>query len=318
MAEYIINADGEGSFYEYVGNTGEDDTVTVNITTGFRGSIMVVSSATDGEIDNVTLNIPDGWRLEVTESAPQEGTETPGYTSYSYILFNQNNDQVGTLSIGANEGNLACFTRGTMIQSNRGPVAIEDLAQGDLVITRDNGFKPVSWIGSTIVSGDMLARKPKLQPIRICAGALGHGLPSRDLIVSRQHRILIRSEIALRMFDTREVLVPAIKLVGQPGISVMDACDPVEYFHILLDCHEIVLSNGGWTETLFTGPEALKSIPPEARLEIETLFPQICAPDFVPVAARLIPQKGRMVKDLMAAHAATGTSLFADAASVAA
>ena len=116
--------------------------------------------------------------------------------------------------------------------------------------------------------------------------------------MSPQHRILVRSPVALRLFDSAEVLIPANKLLTLPGIDIAWDADGVEYFHFLFDDHQIVWSNGAPTESLFTGPEALKSVPPEARAEIATLFPQIVAPGFTPCAARPIPEKGKLMKTL--------------------
>lgn len=42
----------------------------------------------------------------------------------------------------------------------------------------------------------------------------------------------------------------------------------VEYFHMLFDQHEVVLSNNAETEPLYPGPEALKSVGPAAVAEI--------------------------------------------------
>ena len=114
------------------------------------------------------------------------------------------------------QNNLPCFTRGTMILTDAGLRAIEDLAEGDLVMTRDNGLQPVRWIGSVEVPADRLAAAPMLRPIRIAAGALGASTPAQDLLVSPQHRVLVRSRIAQRMFGTSEVMVPAIRLTVLP------------------------------------------------------------------------------------------------------
>src|SRR5690606_32364085 len=100
---------------------------------------------------------------------------------------------------------ITCFTLGTLIETNEGNKPVEELQPGDLIATMDNGYQPIRWIGHTTRDAIDLAQNPKLKPIRIAAGALGNGLPERDLTVSRQHRVLVRSKIAQRMFGAEEV-----------------------------------------------------------------------------------------------------------------
>ncbi|KIC51411.1 hemolysin [Tateyamaria sp. ANG-S1] len=198
--------------------------------------------------------------------------------------------------------NVVCFAKGTLIKTINGERLIEDLQIGDRVLTMDNGYQRVQWIGGTQVPADTLSENPKLRPIRIRAGALGSGLPASDLTVSRQHRVLVRSTIAIRMFDTDEVLIPAIKLLDIDGIDIVDDLHDVAYFHMLFDHHEIVFSNGAPTESLYTGPEALKSVSPDAQQEIAALFPEILDPDYAPTSARFIPEKGKQMKNLVQRH----------------
>ncbi|MDO5620623.1 MAG: Hint domain-containing protein [Paracoccus sp. (in: a-proteobacteria)] len=201
-----------------------------------------------------------------------------------------------------------CFARGTLIETDRGAVAIEDLAEGDLVQTRDNGMQPIRWIGSRHLPEIALNLNEKLRPIRIKAGALGAGLPATDLLVSPQHRILVRSRIAQRMFGTDEVLIAAKQLCQIEGIDIATDLAEVEYFHMLFDRHEVVTSNGAETESLFTGPEALKAVGPAAREEIFAIFPELKDRDYTPVPARLLPS-GRMGRKLAVRHAQNGKPL---------
>ncbi|SIT06591.1 Hint domain-containing protein [Paracoccus saliphilus] len=203
-----------------------------------------------------------------------------------------------------------CFTANTLIETDHGNKPVEELQIGDMIATMDDGYQPIRWIGSTSRDAIDIARNPKLRPIRIPAGALGGGLPKRDLMVSRQHRVLVKSKIAQRMFGADEVLIPANKLVGVNGIEIAEDIDNVTYFHILFDKHQVIFSEDAPTESLFTGPEALKSVSPAARQEIETLFPQITAPDFIAEPARLIPAKGSAVKKLVARHVKHATPLL--------
>ena len=206
--------------------------------------------------------------------------------------------------------NVVCFTAGTLIGTLLGPVRVEDLKAGDDVLTLDTGTQKIRWIGSTHRDSIDLAADPKLRPVRISAGALGEGLPAQDLLVSRQHRVLVRSPIAQRMFDSSEVLLPAIKLIDLDGIDIAEDVDAVEYFHILFDRHEIVCSNGAWSESLFIGPEALQAVPPASAQEIKKLFPEICEPGYEPASARHIPETGKLMRKLVARHKKNNKPLY--------
>jgi hypothetical protein len=200
---------------------------------------------------------------------------------------------------------LLCFASGTMIKTIDGERAIETLTVGDRVLTMDGNYQEIRWIDSLGLDSIDLQMNPRLKPIIIRADALGAGFPEQDLIVSPQHRIFVRSMIAERMFDTREVLIPANKLLTLDGIDILEHNpDGVEYWHMLFDDHQIVWSNGTPSESLFIGPEALKAVSPEGRLEIQTLFPEICDPDFQPRPARFIPEKGKLMKKLAQRHQA--------------
>ena len=131
------------------------------------------------------------------------GTVPPLNTTLTFgpIVDNGANIPVNTV--------VPCFTSGTQIETPNGPRAVETLSVGDEVLTLDHGPQHIRWIGTRHLSRDDLIAKHKLLPVRIKAGALGNGLPHRDLLVSPQHRMLVRSAIAVRMFDAKEVLVPA-------------------------------------------------------------------------------------------------------------
>ncbi|MGZ3216013.1 Hint domain-containing protein [Paracoccus sp. T5] len=186
-----------------------------------------------------------------------------------------------------------CFVRGTMILTPDGEVPVQDLRRGDLVLTLDAGAQPVLWIGHRALSAAELAARPRLRPIRISAGALGEGLPLRALTVSPQHRVLLRSRIAGRMFGQDEVLVAAKHLVGSCGIEVIQDQAPVEYWHVMFDRHQVICSEGAMTESLFTGAEALDSMGRVSRQEIMELLPQLADRPFRPARRFLNGRAGR-------------------------
>ena len=192
--------------------------------------------------------------------------------------------------------NVICFTRDTAIQTPRGEIAVQDLRPGDLVQTVDNGCKPLLWTATRRVPAIGPAA-----PIRIEAGVLEN---DRTLILSPQHRVRVGSRIARRMFGADEVLVAAKQLLALPGVSRVEG-GTVDYTHFLFDRHELVLSNGAETESLFTGPEALKALPDAARAELLLLFPELFTPARAASPARPIvrgaPGRG-LVRRLIKNH----------------
>ncbi|WP_420587476.1 Hint domain-containing protein [Ruegeria sp.] len=192
---------------------------------------------------------------------------------------------------------VVCFCSGTLIETTEGVKKVEDLrpscsypANADQVVTISGEARPLRWIGRTAISAAELEENHKLRPIRITAGALGNNLPVSDLLVSRQHRMLISSDIARTMFGVEDVLISAIKLTALPGVFVDDSVKEVEYFHVLLDSHEVVIANGAPSESLFLGPEALNTLS-EAHVEqVRNLLPEQIAPDIRPEAAAFIPE----------------------------
>lgn len=201
-----------------------------------------------------------------------------------------------------------CFTAGTLIATPSGAVAVERLSRGDAVLTADAGTARVAVRLERPVSVAEMKARPEFRPVRIAAGALGDGVPERDLLVSRQHRMLVSSIIAERMFGQREVLVSAIRLTALQGIEVAAPAD-VTYVHLVLDRHRVVLAEGAPTESFFPGPVALGSLAPEARDELRLLFPAAVGGEASPPAARLIPE-GHRQRRLVARHVQNGKPLY--------
>lgn len=195
------------------------------------------------------------------------------------------------------EGSIPCFTVGTLILTDRGDAPIEALRQGDLIQTLDNGLRPIRWIGQKKISAMRLRSQENIRPIRIKTGVLGEGLPRSDLIVSPQHRILVRSIIAQKMFGKKEVLLAAKCLLELDGIDAVEDLTEITYVHFLLDRHEIVFANGAETESLYTGPEALKSLSGRSRDEIFSIFPELSDIDHRALATRTFVRvrKGRQL-----------------------
>lgn len=173
------------------------------------------------------------------------------------------------------EGGVICFTPGTSLSTPSGPRLIETLRPGDLVSTRDNGPQPVVWYGHRRMTGARLYAMPYLRPIRIRSNAFGIGQPDRDLIVSPQHRMLIRGRAAEALFNTDEVLVAAEDLLNDLSITVDRQLRDVTYIHVLLERHQIVLANGLLTESFHPSNTSLDAIEPSQREHLLSAIPAL-------------------------------------------
>ncbi|NSY38547.1 Hint domain-containing protein [Leisingera sp. ANG59] len=204
-------------------------------------------------------------------------------------------------STGWNYADVVCFARGTLISTAEGPCPVENLRPGQAVVTADGGRAVLRMVTSRAASAERIRRNPKLRPVLIRAGALGAGLPLRDLRVSRQHRLMVCSRIAERMFGQAQVLAAAHQLTALPGIRLDDAAAAVEYFHLIFDRHEVVLAEGAPAESLLMGPEALKTLPPAEHARLKRLFPTLDGAAPPPEPARHVPA-GKQQRSLIARH----------------
>lgn len=151
---------------------------------------------------------------------------------------------------------ITCYLPGSLIRTGDGLRKVETLKKGDLVTTQDAGIRPVL----ALTHRRVMAPEGNDRPIRICAGALGLNRPAQDLFVSRQHRILIRSQIVQRMFGVREVFVAAKDLLALEGVEIVTGSDSVTYIHVLLERHHVIEVNGCLSESLLKGEMLLSAI----------------------------------------------------------
>jgi hypothetical protein len=201
--------------------------------------------------------------------------QDPDGNSYTLIGFNINEAGDGPSRATTPFGSYAtppCFTPGTLIETARGQVAIEALQIGDLVATFDDGMQAIRWIGTTVISARDLRDQARLWPILISKGALGDGMPVRDMLVSPMHRVLRGGPRAALLFGEGEVLVPAAHLVGQAGISCPAPVGDVRYIHIAFDAHQIVCSDGAWSESFLPGAQTLSGFDAQVQAELSELF----------------------------------------------
>jgi hypothetical protein len=161
---------------------------------------------------------------------------------------------------------VVCFAKDTRILTESGEIAVQALRIGDKVITRDNGAQEICWIGSKTVMGS-----GDFAPVLFQQGAMGN---TRDLRVSPQHRVLLTDWRAELLFGASEILVPAQSMVNGRTIR-REYTSAVTYYHLLFAHHQVICSDGLWSESFFPGAYALRGIDQVQRQEVLSLFPQL-------------------------------------------
>ena len=164
-------------------------------------------------------------------------------------------------------GSVPCFLSGTMILTAQGQKPVEALRAGDLIVTKDDGVQELLWQGGFDV--DRQSIEPmKAAPIVISKGALGAGLPDRDLAVSPNHCMMMSQTICELLFGEPEVLVAAKFLVDLPGFRRVKPRKTIRYHHLLFASHQIIYANGVATESLNPRAQSIVTMSSRNRLAI--------------------------------------------------
>lgn len=228
------------------------------------GSNNTTLSSPDGNSDGIiglgeqfTVNSTGSSNESFTLTLTGAGTFTTGTVQRNvligettsgaqYVVFPDGNAPTGngqlnaTLSIKSNgynytTGQVVCYLEGTEILTDRGHVAVEALREGDRVVCRIGGLRPIRWIGRQSFNG---RRSIGQEAIRFAPGSICDGMPQEALFVSPGHSMLVG-----------ETLVLASDLVN--GITITREAPRMawSYFQLDLGVHDLVLANGAWSES---------------------------------------------------------------------
>lgn len=257
-----------------INGTGGSLTIThINGVAVTAGSTVTLASGHD-----ITLNA-DGTLTIDTDADISADTFT--YT----VQSSTGHSDTGFVTVDT----VPCFVAGTMIRVPGGEVPVENLSAGDVVLTMDDGAQPLIWTGARSVPA-----QGALAPVRIAAGTFGR---HRTLLVSPQHRILIRDSLAELLFGTPEVLIKAKDLVNGRTVTRVEGGE-VSYVHLLFERHQVVFSQGLSSESFLPGPTVLNGMEDEAAREIRALFPDAPGSD-LPVSPARRPLRSHEARALL-------------------
>jgi hypothetical protein len=239
-------------------NDGKDTSFADSVQFGPTSSTLTVESGAsfNGDIGGFAI----GDTIDITNLTPKQVAQDFGvtYTSLGGGSYGFNGSAGGETLTTASDGTLVfsgnfsgdhfvlsgdgtdiqlmagpvCFLRGTRIRTVAGEKAVEDLTVGECVLTASGEARPIRWIGSRGLDCTHYPKPDFVWPVRIQSGAFAADLPARDLWVSPFHSILLEG-----------ALVQVEKLVNGATI-VQVPRERVEYWHVELDSHDILLAEG--------------------------------------------------------------------------
>jgi hypothetical protein len=131
-------------------------------------------------------------------------------------------------------GHCAGFSAENIVLTLAGEMPASEISIGDRVITRDSGVAIVRSVTS---------RQAAVQAVRILAGSLGHTRPECDVMLPSGQPILVRDWRAQAMFNTRQAMVPAYRLID--GEFITDAgTQEMSLYHLHFDAPHILYVEG--------------------------------------------------------------------------
>ncbi|HEY4173022.1 MAG TPA: Hint domain-containing protein, partial [Rhodopila sp.] len=185
-----------------------------------------------GVLDGTSAEIVNGNTLQVDRSGspPVDLTLDPS-TSYAGDFYTVS--PTGAVT----ETEIPCFLAGTRIRTEAGEVMVQDLAVGDRVVTLSGRSRPITWIGT----GQVLVspgRRSAATPIIVRKNALADNVPYDDLRLTKGHSLFVDG-----------VLIPAAFLVNHRSILWDDHKRQIEFYHVELDAHDVLIANGSPAES---------------------------------------------------------------------
>lgn len=266
ITDFDINDDDNNGFF--------NDQLDVSDLTGGTGSGGAIRAwdvdVTDDGNGNALLSFPNGESLVLQGVAPAQISTAPQ-------LFS---------------AGIPCFTPSVRIATHRGLVRAGDIQVGDLLQTVDNGYQPVIWVAQKTLSPLALGINPHLRPYLITPDS--PLCPERPMLVSPQHRLLIRRNTFETPLTDGEAFISA-KLLSEQDTNCEQVVRPnrsVTYVHLMTERHEAIFAEGVPTETFWPGPQAIKSLNTEERAELLALFPGLF-PKNIPAAPNWSGQVAR-------------------------
>lgn len=200
-------------------------------------------------------------KFEVSSLAPDGGTRSTHHIAPATPLFEQM---------------ASAFARGTLIATPQGPIAVEDLLPGDMLVTQEFGPLELVWVGSTSLVPNAMDQSPQMARLtRVMADSFGLGKPMSDVMFGPAARILNGRPGLRELTGSAKVLTEVRDFAD--GMSVIDLAppSPVRLYHLRLRHHATISAGGLWVETYHPGLNATRTMGQNMKSLFLSFFPDI-------------------------------------------
>ncbi|WP_238368008.1 Hint domain-containing protein [Mesobacterium pallidum] len=180
----------------------------------------------------------------------------------------------------------SAFARGTLITTDTGPMAIEDLLPGDRIQTLDDGPQKVIWIASTMLVPSAPGQSDRMKRLtRVMTDSLGLARPMCDLVLGPGARMLRDKSAYGALTGSNKLLMPVTDFIDGMGIIELTPPTPVRVYHLALEQHSVIRVGGIDMESYHPGRHATEGLGQNMLSLYLSLFPHIHdVADFGPLA----------------------------------
>ena len=213
------------------------------------------------------------------------GVGNPGGTDQNGDPRQADGDGDGTSQVDLGSVEYECFLTGTLITTEQGEVAVEQLQIGDRVQVADGRFVPVKWMGHQTFN--RASRQPhpfRTYPIRFKAGAFGNHLPMRDLYVSPDHAMFFEG-----------LLINAGAMTNGESIVQVEM-EHFVYHHIELEQHSLLIAEGTPAESYLPQNQARDTF--DNGHEYDELYPNHNILSLLPMSFPRVSSKRQLPRSV--------------------
>jgi len=172
------------------------------------------------------------------------------------------------------EDSFGALGHGAILQTNNGPMAIEDVLPGDDIRLSNGRYEKLLWCGSMTISPVDHETNPEHGSLtRITADALGLNRPSPDLVLGPTARLLHRAPAVRTLTGKAAAFIPARDFFDGTNFIALRPATPVKVYQIGFARQCSLTVNGIEIESLHPGTAFALGLRGDMLAQYLALFP---------------------------------------------